>query len=239
MVPKNFNPSYKHPLYFIRKGLYRKISLYAPQLKGKLLDFGCGEKPYQSLFTNVGEYIGLDYNGEGHDHQNEGVDFYYDGKTIPFENESFDSVFTSEVFEHVFGLQDILPELNRVMKPEAQILLTCPFAWEEHEIPVDYARYTQFSLKDMLEKNGFKVILIDKNGHFMSALHQLFVLYIHDHWMHRVPVLSKIPLFKKIVRQIGIPVMNMGFSLVEPFWPKSDRFYLNTIVIAKKIAKTN
>lgn len=101
MVPKNFNPSYKHPLYFIRKGLYRKISLYAPQLKGKLLDFGCGEKPYQSLFTNTTEYIGLDYNGEGHDHQNEAVDIYYDGKTIPFENQTFDSVFTSEVFEHV------------------------------------------------------------------------------------------------------------------------------------------
>ncbi len=235
MVPTNFNPTYKHPLYFIRKGLFRKISLYAPQLKGKLLDFGCGEKPYQSLFTNVTEYIGLDYNGEGHDHQNEAVDVYYDGITIPFENEVFDSVFTSEVFEHVFGLQQILPEINRVMKPGAQILVTCPFAWEEHEIPVDYARYTQFALKDMLAKNGFKVILIDKNGHFMSALHQLFVLYLHDHWMHQVPVLRKFNLFKKIMRQLVIPIMNWGFSVVEIFWPKSDRFYLNTIVIAEKI----
>jgi hypothetical protein len=125
------------------------------------------------------------------------------------------------------------------MKPGAQILLTCPFAWEEHEMPVDYARYSQFALKDMLEKNGFNLVLIDKNGHFMSALHQLFVLYIHDHWMHQVPVLSKFNLFKKLVRQIGIPLMNMGFSLVESFWPKSDRFYLNTIVIAEKMAKPN
>lgn len=235
MVPKNFNPSFKHPLYFIRKGLYRKISLYAPQLKGKLLDFGCGEKPYQSLFTQVSSYTGLDYNGEGHDHQHEAVDVYYDGVTIPFENESFDSVFTSEVFEHVFGLQQILPEINRVMKTGGQILITCPFAWEEHEIPIDYARYTQFALKDMLAKNGFKLTMVDKNGHFMSALHQLFVLYIHDHWMHQVPLLSKSSFFKKIVRQIGIPILNIGFSLGEFFWPKSDRFYLNTIVIAEKI----
>lgn len=235
MVPKNFNPSFKHPLYFIRKGLYRKISLYAPQLKGKLLDFGCGEKPYQSLFTHVSSYTGLDYNGEGHNHQHEAVDVYYDGITIPFENESFDSVFTSEVFEHVFGLQQILPEINRVMKKGGQILITCPFAWEEHEIPVDYARYTQFALNDMLVKNGFKLTMVDKNGHFMSALHQLFVLYIHDHWMHQVPVLSKSNFFKKLVRQIGIPILNMGFSLGEIFWPKSDRFYLNTIVIAEKI----
>ena len=106
-------------------------------------------------------------------------------------------------------------------------------------MPIDYARYTQFALKDMLEKNGFNLVLIDKNGHFMSALHQLFVLYIHDHWMHQVPVLSKFNLFKKLVRQIGIPLMNMGFSLVEYFWPKSDRFYLNTIAIAEKMAKPN
>jgi hypothetical protein len=42
-----------------------------------------------------------------------------------------------------------------------------------------------------------------------------------------------------LVRQIGIPLMNMGFSLVEYFWPKSDRFYLNTIAIAEKMAKPN
>jgi SAM-dependent methyltransferase len=237
MVPQNFNPTYKHPLYFIRKGLYRKISLYAPQLKGKLLDFGCGEKPYQSLFTHVTEYIGLDYNGEGHDHQHEAVDVYYDGVTIPFENNSFDAVFSSEVFEHVFGLQAILPEIHRVMKPGAQLLLTCPFAWEEHEIPIDYARYTRFALADMLVKHGFKVTIVDKNGHFMSALHQLFVLYIHDHWMHQVPILRNWSFFKKLVRQIGIPLMHIGFSLVEPFWPKSDRFYLNTIIMAEKVAQ--
>lgn len=234
MVPKNFNPSIKHPLYFIRKGLFRKISFYAPQLKGKLLDFGCGEKPYQSLFTQVSSYTGLDYQGEGHDHQNENVDVFYDGKTIPFSDESFDAVFSSEVFEHVFGLAQILPEISRVTKPGGQLLITCPFAWEEHEMPVDYARYTQFALKDMLEKNGYDIQVIDKNGHFALALFQLFVLYIHDHWMHKVPFLGQFNWFKKGVRQIGIPILNGGFRLFEPFWPKSDRFYLNTIVLAVK-----
>ena len=70
MVPINFNPSLSHPLYFIRKGLFNKISLYAPQLSGNLLDFGCGEKPYESLFTNVSSYTGLDYNSEGHSQAN-------------------------------------------------------------------------------------------------------------------------------------------------------------------------
>lgn len=234
MVPHNFNPTLSHPLYYIRKGLFRKISLYAPQLTGRLLDFGCGEKPYQTLFTHVSQYIGLDYQGEGHSHENEAVDVYYDGVTIPFEANHFDSVFSSEVFEHVFTLQQILPEITRVLKPGGKLLITCPFAWEEHEIPVDYARYTRFALKDMLEKNGFNIAVTDKNGHFMSALHQLFILYMVDHWMHQVPVLSKWNFFKKIVRQLVVPTMNVLFFIAEPFWPKSDRFYLNTIIVAVK-----
>lgn len=234
MMPGNFKPTISHPLYFIRKGLFNKISLYSPQLQGKLLDFGCGEKPYRELFVNVTTYIGLDYDGGGHDHTDENVDVYYDGKTIPFSNETFDSFFSSEVFEHVFTLQEILPEINRVIKPGGKMLITCPFAWEEHEVPFDYARYTQFALIDLLKKNGFLVLTIDKNGHFISALHQIFILYLTNEWIHRVVFFSRFNFFKKIVRQLLVPFLNASFLLFEPLWPKSDKFYLNTIILAEK-----
>jgi SAM-dependent methyltransferase len=234
MVPRNFNPTVSHPLYFIRKGLFDKISLYSPELQGRLLDFGCGEKPYKDLFINVTSYIGLDYDGGGHDHTNENVDVYYDGKTIPFEDETFDSFFSSEVFEHVFTLNEILPEINRVIKPGGKMLLTCPFAWEEHEIPYDYARYTQFALKDMLEKNGFIVQKIDKNGHFISALHQIFMVYLTNEWIHRVAFFSRFNFFKKIIRKLVVHSLNLFFKFFEPLWPKSNKFYLNTIIVAEK-----
>ncbi len=235
MVPKDFNPPVSHPLYFIRKGLFNKISLYSPEFNGRLLDFGCGAKPYQSLFTNVNEYIGLDYDSEGHNHANENVDVFYDGKTIPFENESFDSLFSSEVFEHVFALQEILPEISRVLKKGGKMLITCPFVWEEHEIPIDYARYSQFALHDMLQKNGFKILTTDKNGHFIMALHQLFIVYLHDFWLNRVFFFSKFRLFKKTIRQVLVPLCNWLFLLTEPLWPKSEKLYLNTIIIAEKV----
>ena len=234
MVPKDFHPPVSHPMYFIRKGLFNKISLYSPQLSGRLLDFGCGAKPYKDLFTSVSEYIGLDYASEGHSHADENIDFFYDGKTIPFPDNSFDSVFSSEVFEHVFSLQEILPEISRIIKPGGKLLVTCPFAWEEHEIPVDYARYTRFALQDMLEKNGFIVRITDKNGHFVMALHQLFVVYLNYSWIDKVWGLSRIPLFKKIVRQVLVPLLNYAFLLFEPIWPKSDKMYLNTIILAEK-----
>ena len=128
-VPKAFRPGKNNPFYFIRRDLLGKISQNAPELTGKLLDFGCGSKPYQSLFINASEYIGLDYEGEGHSHKDEQVDVLYDGRHIPFPDNSFDSVFSSEVMEHLFNPDEMLPEINRVMKPGAKILITCPFVW--------------------------------------------------------------------------------------------------------------
>ncbi len=122
-VSKEFNPGIGQTFYFIRTALYRKIKDFAPQMQGKMLDFGCGSKPYQSLFYNVKEYIGLDYDGEGHSHHNENIDVYYNGKVIPFENEYFDSIFSSEVFEHLFNIEEILPELHRVLKTKGKILV--------------------------------------------------------------------------------------------------------------------
>lgn len=82
MINKEFNPSFFHPYYFIRKGLLKKIKQHAGSLKGRMLDFGCGSKPYRSLF-NVKEYIGVDYMNEGHPHENEQIDIFYDGKKSP------------------------------------------------------------------------------------------------------------------------------------------------------------
>ena len=115
------------------------------------------------------------------------------------------------------------------------MLITCPFVWEEHEIPMDYARYTQFALRDMLEKNGFQIISIDKSGHFMMALHQLFMVYLHDFWLNRVFFFSKFLLFKKFCRQVLVPLCNWLFFLTEPIWPKSQKLYLNTIILAEKV----
>lgn len=234
MVSKEFNPSVSHPLYFIRKLLHNKIKEHSKAIYGKTLDFGCGAKPYKNLFTNVTEYIGLDYVGEGHNHINEDIDFYYDGKTLPFENETFDCIFSSEVFEHVFNLSEILHELSRVVKKDGTILFTCPFVWEEHEIPVDYARYTQFALNDLLQKSGFEVKTVDKSGDFITVIHQLFILYLNYHWLNRVSFFSRFLLFKKVIRQIVVPLLNYLFYTFRPLWPKVQYLYFNNIIIAQK-----
>ncbi len=233
-VSKEFNPGLNKTFYFIRHALYLKIKEYTPCLSGKLLDFGCGSKPYKTLFTNITEYIGLDFQGEGHSHENENIDVFYDGKVIPFENEYFDSIFSSEVFEHLFNIEEILPELNRVLKPNGKIFITCPFVWNEHEVPVDYARYTQYALKHLFESNGFRLLVQDKAGDYLSTVYQLRVQYLVDHLIPNLPLLGRIKFFVTNIRPVMILLANSWFTLWHAVLPKPQDLYLNNIVLAQK-----
>jgi len=232
MVAPEFNPKNSYYFYIIRSGLYKKISEYQHLLTGKMLDFGCGSKPYQSLFTNISEYIGVDYAGEGHSHENENIDVYYDGKKLPFPDNSFNSIFSSEVLEHIFNPDEILAELNRVLVPGGKILITCPFVWNEHEVPIDYARYTQFALSHLLEKHNFNIVKLDKAGDFLSVIHQLRIMYFRDVYLEKANVL---PIFlRRWLRFLGIPWMNFIFRVKRKIFPTSYDFYFNNIVIAEK-----
>jgi len=124
-----------NPYYFARKGLYKNMSELTPNLHGKLLDVGCGKKPYKEI-CSVDDYVGIEVD-RASDH-NTRADFYYDGKILPFEDETFDSVLSNQVFEHVFNPEQFLKEVNRVLKPDGLFLVSVPFIWEEHEVPYDF-----------------------------------------------------------------------------------------------------
>ena len=230
-IDREFNPSVLHPYYFIRKGLYNKIQEYAGCLKGNLLDFGCGAKPYKHFFLHTTSYIGVDLDNSGHNHHTEQIDFFYDGKTLPFENARFDSIFSSEVFEHIFNIEEILPELNRVLKPGGKVLLTCPFVWPEHESPHDYARYTVFALKDLLQKAGFQTEVIDKSGDFFLTVFQLRVAYINDVLLPKLTF----PFLIKVFRSIIIPLSNVAGIFFSKILPGNKTLYLSNIIVAQKV----
>ena len=215
-----------NPFFFIRRVYYKNIKLFIPQLKGTLLDFGCGRKPFENLFT-VEKYIGVDLQNTGHDHKNSKVDVYYDGKHLPFENNSFDSLFCSEVLEHVFDPDKILPEINRVLKPGAKVLITVPFSWIEHEMPYDYARYSSFGIKHLLEKNGFEIVEHKKCGNFARVNFQNWALYFFE-------------LFKKwgkvgyLLSLLFIVPVNIIGSLLLIIMPKNEALYFTNMILAIK-----
>src|ERR1700679_922149 len=83
-----FQPSFLSivisPVYIIRRGLFCTVRSMAPRVSGNVLDFGCGSKPYETLFTSATSYLGVDLEATGHDHSDSRIDVFYDGKGLPF-----------------------------------------------------------------------------------------------------------------------------------------------------------
>jgi SAM-dependent methyltransferase len=161
LLKEQFRPSliglFVNPFYFSRRAIYQNIKRYSGEVSGIILDIGCGSKPYEKLFSSD-KYIGIDVVMTGHKHTNSKIDVYYDGTTIPFNDNHFDSVVCFEVLEHVFNPDVFVKEACRVLKPGGNAIFTVPFIWDECEQPYDYARYSSFGLKHLFESGGFKVV---------------------------------------------------------------------------------
>lgn len=213
--------------YFTKKGIYRGIKRNAGELNGKLLDFGCGNKPYKDLF-DVSEYIGIDIENEAHDHSQEPVDVFYDGKRIPFENGHFDNVFSSEVFEHVFNLDEMIEEISRVLRKDGKLLITLPFVWIEHEKPNDFARYTRFGIAHLLQKHGFEIEKSERSSTFIETIAQLASAYIYNTFIPS-PTVLRWPLTILLIAPVNILGSILSFVL-----PDNKDLFLNHIIIARK-----
>ena len=231
LISKDFNPKITDPSYLLRKRLLQKLINVIPELSGSLMDFGCGSKPYKPLFI-VTEYIGVDFQGQGHSHENEVIDVFYDGNTLPFVDNRFDSIFSSEVFEHVFNLEHMLKELNRVLKPGGKMLITCPFAICEHETPNDFARYTSFGLTDLLKRNGFKILQFNKVGTAFETSSQIFISYFYDGVVRRF--LGRIPVIRTIAKLVAVPLLNILSVSFNAVLPERSDLYMNNVVLVRK-----
>jgi SAM-dependent methyltransferase len=230
---QNFQPGmlglFVNPFYFARKGLFQHIQALSRYVQGKVLDVGCGQKPYLQLFK-YSEYIGMDIENPGHDHSNEKIDVFYDGTTFPFENASYDSVICNQVLEHVFNPENFLNEINRVLKLKGYFLLTVPFVWDEHEQPNDFARYSSFGLNSILQKSGFHVVEHRKSVNNFSIIFQLISIYIY----------KKVQIKNRFLHQLFIllfisPINILG-ELLGRILPTNNDLYLDNIVLAQKIA---
>lgn len=225
----NFLSLFINPFFLIRKALLKEIKLLAPELTGSILDFGCGAKPYKELFTESSNYIGVDLENEAHDHANEEVDVYYDGTKLPFDDKSFDNVFSTEVLEHVPNIHNSLTELNRVLKSNGKILLTTPFVFPEHEMPYDFRRLTVNGLKQVLNETGFEVIKVQKYGSFFKVINQLIIMYLHG------LLFTKNKYINLIINSIFIFPITFLSLILSPFILKNHTLYFGIVVLARKI----
>ncbi len=215
-----------NPFYLARKGLADKIREYSSSVSGRLLDVGCGSKPYRDLF-NVTDYIGLDIDS-ANSRKRAIADYFYDGSKFPFADKEFEAVLCNQVLEHVFNPDEFLREIHRVLKPGGKLLLTVPFVWDEHEQPYDYARYSSFGLKALLEENGLKIVKHEKLGADASILFQLTNAYLYkitEPWNKYI---------RLVFTGLVMGSVNLTGILARMVLPKNTDLFLDHIVLAEK-----
>jgi SAM-dependent methyltransferase len=158
----------------------------AQYLRGRLLDIGCGLKPYEdALRPYVQEHVGLDHADSLF--SLERVDIVASAYDIPVGSETFDSALATEVLEHLEEPVRALREWARVLRPDGYIVITTPFIWHLHDEPRDFFRYTPHGLRHVIEQSGLEVVKIELAGGFWTTFGQLlaYVLTTYDRGLAR------------------------------------------------------
>jgi SAM-dependent methyltransferase len=212
---------------------YRKVSLsnhyyltYMPLIRdlsyavnkyawGNVFDIGCGNKPYEDMFKGkVDKYFGCDVVQSSMNK----VDIICDSIDIPVESNSVETVFSTQVIEHVADHQQLVKEAYRILKKDGHFIVSGPMYWHLHEEPYDFFRFTKHGFRHILETNGFEVVEILANGGKWALLGQTII--------HTIPrILVKITPIKII--------HNWFFNKLDALF-YDEYNTLNYVVIAKK-----
>jgi len=143
----------------------RALTPWLAALKGNVLEVGCGSQPYRHLIPSRCAYLGLDWYlaQTAFGYLAEEV-IYFDGRTFPLKEGSFDNLFHTEVLEHINAPFRFLKECHRVLKPGGRLFFSVPFQMRYHHIPYDYWRFTPAGLDLLLARAGFSDWDIEPRG---------------------------------------------------------------------------
>ena len=119
----------------------------------KLLDIGCGRGEFVRAFKHLGlEVAGVDRE-RGDSEMLKGIEFRLgddlENKPFPFEDNSFDIVFSKSVIEHIGKPNNFMRETHRVLKPGGRVVTMTP-DWKSQMLIAHCVEISSF--EDFLQK---------------------------------------------------------------------------------------
>ncbi len=155
-----------------------RIYTVMPEINGKLLDIGCGNN---RLVKEYGNGVGIDV------YKWDKTVVIYDGKNLPFENNSFDTITFLASLNYIPEREKLVSEAYRVLKDKGKVVVTMinpvlgyighKIWWYGEDKKRGMAEGERGGLWNrdvinMFKKNGFKLI---KHKRFVYWMNNMFV----------------------------------------------------------------
>jgi SAM-dependent methyltransferase len=160
--------SWFHPRYLNKRYSHRILLSIKHYAKGRMVDIGCGLRPYQILFNDrVTSYIGIDWPASA---ENARPDIISDALFLPILSDRADTVLATELIEHLPDPDRFIAEVVRILRRNGALILSVPFLEPLHEEPRDYYRLTPHGLRVVLERHGFSLVHLSPKGGLPAVL---------------------------------------------------------------------
>ncbi len=144
-------PPLTSPTWAVRAPLAAWLEEQAAAGEGgyRVLDVGCGPKPYYPFFADrASEYVGVDVV------ENPAAELRGSVEDLPVPDASFDLVLCTQVLEHCDDPRQAVAELRRVTAPGGRVLASTHGTQVYHPSPQDYWRWTHAGLGRLFEEGA-------------------------------------------------------------------------------------
>ena len=169
------DPSYGDTNYAVRGPLVRWLRAEARRdgEARRILDVGCGVKPYEPLFRPYASYVGVDVG-------NPAADLEGAAEDLPVGDASFDLVLCTQTLEHCADPARAVRELRRVVAPGGRVLASTHGVQVYHPAPEDLWRWTHAGLERLFKENGdWRAVDVQPASGTTACVAMLAAYYVH------------------------------------------------------------
>jgi SAM-dependent methyltransferase len=236
--------SFRQTFKKILGGLWYKVGGYYGvseiAVKGKFLDIGCANGDTLKTARNAGaEVYGIELNPKAVKIcESKGLNVHCGTlEDSGYPDDYFDTIWMSQVLEHLPSPKESLEEIKRILKPDGKLHIFCPNAgsysakffgkyWHGWHIPFHFYAYTREPLTRLVAECGFEVKKLTTTTpyHFVST--SLKAMFVGE---KNKPSVKKLKLFDSLLIGALISLALRMLDIV--FWNKGDCF---KIVLTKK-----